>query len=810
VTQGNLREVSGARETSTARRERRLVLLAALLVWLSVALPLALGWETLYFRDVFNHFLPFKSFGVQALAEGEVPAINPTVGLGQPHRGDPGNLSFYPGNLLFLALPFWSALNLHYALHWLLAFVTFRGLARALGLSPVGAALAALTYAGSGWMLSNLSFHNLLVVAAWWPWVLRGGVVGGRRGVALGGLACGLALLGGEPVTACLGLVPLLALTVSRWGLRRGVLLGLAIGAVGLGIALPQLLAALRVMGFSQRVAGGVPPATAYSLHPARLFELLMAAPFGTPDGLGTEGFWAGRILRRPPFVLSLHFGVVALALAVTGALRRPLWAAGAGLGLLLAGLGRLAPEALFEWSGGLFRFPEKFLFWFALFVPLLAGRAVEEVPGEGGAKTPAEDAPGVRRAMWSAGSLAVLAVALLAAVYFAGAGMVRWLAAARDPGEIMEITASQLPRWFAALLLAVVLLALTTWAVRRRRVTAVLLLQALALLPLLQLIPTAETGRFRRPAPWATDLAAGSAVVSIPHTATFPRADPKYRLAPGSTRADLRHIRHLDLDFPTGVRAGLTYPLGPDAVGLHTPLIHLVYRRLRTLDDHGLLRWLRVLGTERVVRLDRPAGAAADGWRRVDRATRAGVPTHLYALERPAPAVWWPEELVSVASPLDAFQWVAETDDPVGRVAVPAQLDHRPGAAVRLVDSTPDRIEIEVQGEGGVLVVRRSFHPIYRAVAQESPLDPKQPGQEQELATLPVDLVLLGVQVPPGRQRVVLEVSAGPEWMATAVALIVFVLVALTLYRSGRGRTAAESENVEPNAETGEATGER
>lgn len=773
---------------ATARRERRLVLLAALLVWLSVALPLALGWQALYFRDVFNHFLPFKSVGVPALLQGDLPAINPTVGLGQPYRGDPGNLSFYPGNLLFLVLPFWSALNLHYALHWLLAFFTFRGLARTLGLSPVGAALAALTYAGSGWMVSNLSFHNLLVVAAWWPWVLRGGVLGGRRGVALGGLACGLALLGGEPVTAFLGLAPLLALTVSRWGLRRGVLLGVAIGAVGLLIALPQLVATLRVMGFSQRVAGGVPPATAYSLHPARLLELLMAAPFGTPDGLGTEGFWADRILHRPPFVLSLHFGVVALALAVAGTLRRPLWAAGAGLGLLLAGLGRLAPEALFQWSGGLFRFPEKFLFWFALFVPLLAGRAVDEVSTEGGAKTPSEDPPGDRREMWSAGSLAVLAAALLGTVLVAGAAMVRWLAPGRNPGEIAEVATTQVPRWLAALLLAVVLLVLTAWAIRRRRATAVLLLQGLALLPLLHLIPTAETGRFRRPAPWAADLAAGTAVVSIPHTATFPRADPGYRLAPGSTRADLRHIRHLDLDFPTGVRAGLTYPLGPDAVGLHSPPMHLVYRRVRTLDDRGLLRWLRVLGTERVVRLDRPAGAAAEGWRRVDRATRAGVPTHLYAVERPAPAVWWPEELVPIASPLDAFQWVAAADDPVSRVAVPAELDHRPGAAVRLVKNTPDRIEIEVKGGGGVLVVRRSFHPIYRAVGRESPLEPShEPGPEQELATLPVDLVLLGVQVPPGRQRVVLEVSAGPEWMAAAVALGVLLVTLFTLYRSGR-----------------------
>src|SRR5687768_18318832 len=45
-------------------------------------------------------------------------------------------------------------------------------------------------------------------VLAWWPLVLLGAALGGRRGVALGGAACGLAFLGGEPVTAALGLVP--------------------------------------------------------------------------------------------------------------------------------------------------------------------------------------------------------------------------------------------------------------------------------------------------------------------------------------------------------------------------------------------------------------------------------------------------------------------------------------------------------------------------------------------------------------------------------------------------------------------------
>ncbi|HEX5759492.1 MAG TPA: hypothetical protein VF121_09885, partial [Thermoanaerobaculia bacterium] len=198
--------VGGGRE----RAALALVAALALGLWLWIALPLALGRRTLCYRDVFATHLPLKAFGAAELRAGRVPAFNPTWGLGQPFRGNPNALPFYPGNALYLALPFWSAFNLHYALHWLLAALGMRALARALGQGPGAALVAAITYAGSGWVMSGLSFYNLLAVSAWWPFALWGAVRGGRRGVALGGAACGMALLGGEPVTAALGAVPLL------------------------------------------------------------------------------------------------------------------------------------------------------------------------------------------------------------------------------------------------------------------------------------------------------------------------------------------------------------------------------------------------------------------------------------------------------------------------------------------------------------------------------------------------------------------------------------------------------------------------
>ena len=61
-----------------------------------------------------------------------------------------------------------------------------------------------------------------------------GAVGGGRRGAALGGFAVGMAVLGGEPVTAAIGFVPLLWLAVDNHGWRKGIVkLDPPIAAIG-------------------------------------------------------------------------------------------------------------------------------------------------------------------------------------------------------------------------------------------------------------------------------------------------------------------------------------------------------------------------------------------------------------------------------------------------------------------------------------------------------------------------------------------------------------------------------------------------
>ncbi len=763
------------------------VLAAALVLWAWVCVPTLLGDRTLYLRDVFLTHLPQKAFGAAELAAGRIPAFNPGWGLGQPFRGNPNALAFYPGNLFYLVLPFWSAFNLHYALHWLLALFALFALARGLGQGPAGALLSGITYAGSGWMLSALTFYNVLTVAAWWPLVMLGAVRGGRRGIALGGIACGLALLGGEPVTATLGLVPLLFVAISRHGWRRGVASAVAIGGVGLAVALPQVVATLRVL--PQTVRGGVGMSAAqaadFTLHPLRFLELILPFPFGWPTYLGPQAIWAVSVLPSVPLFLSLYAGIVALWLGAAAARKHWGWALLALAGPLVALLAGLSGELLVSVSFGLFRFPEKFVLWLALALPILAGWGLERALGQG---------LGVWRRV--AGIAGGLFLALACAVSLVGpilvAGVTRTLESGgalasglpvAQQGMALALLQAQVASWRLALFLAGAALLLALLATRPRvplhRQGA--LLVGLELLTLVQLFPLAttdETAPYAKPAPWVRRLGPGTAVHSSIRGVRSWNPDPQYDLPNGPHRP-VDRFWAANLDPAPGVLHGLTYPLAPDLEGMHSLLFKPMLDVLPTLDWERRVHWLRSVGVQAVVRIEDPAAIDTPGLRRLDRAESLGVTTGLYAVVDPAPPVWWPERLLAVSTEDEALRQVTENPDPVrsgvvtvggspgyGRLPV-----HDPAGSVRLISSSPDRIEIETEGKGGLAVVRRAFQPLL--VAREG---------GRVLATRPVNLNLLGVEVPAGHHRIVLEVSSWPEIVAGGVALAALIAALLAL----------------------------
>jgi len=741
--------------------------LAALTLWLAVAVPVGLGHRSFFFRDVFGNHLPLKAFGAEALARGEVPAFNPQLGMGQPFRGNPSALAFYPGNLLYLVLPFWSAFNLHYALHWLLAALAMVVLARELRQSEAAALFAGITYGGSGFVLSCLTFYNVLTVAAWWPLAIAGAARGGRRGVALGGLACGMALLGGEPLAAALGLVPLLLAAVERHGSLRGLATAAAVGALGALVALPQLVATARIVGFSFRGDHGVllTQVLLFVLQPQRLLELVIPFPFGWPMDLGPHGWWAWK-MGQIPYFLSLYAGIVALWLAVGAARRRPIWAALAAAGLLFGWLWGAAGEALASLTGGVFRYPERFVVWYGLVLPLLAGWGLDQA-----LRRPARRA----RAAWWAGGVLGLAALAAAAARPALLGFAR---RSGGPPSVQEVVSTQTLHWIGYLAAGAILLALAALAAHRRRAGLLLALQLVALTQLWPLVRTAPTAPFRRAPDWLARVPERAAVFYSlrPRPAWEPMPERDVPEDGGWADVALQHAA--DLEPVPGAFHGLTYPLWPDIEGLSTPLYSFLTVRLAMLDWPERIVWLRAIGVDAAVfhrQVDAP------GVRLVAQEERLGVPTFLYRVDDPAPDAWWPERLRPAPGPIAALVAVPDLADPVREVVVARPVAHRPGGRAAIVEEAPDRVVLEVESEGGLAVLRRSYHTLYRARAGD-----------RGLSIQPVQLTLLGIEVPPGRHRVAVSVDDRPETAALVLSALAALAALGLAWRAPAARPSA------------------
>jgi hypothetical protein len=737
--------------------------------WLWLALPLATGERTLLLRDVFSTHLPLKSFGAAELAEGRVPALHPAWALGQPFRGNPNALPFYPGNLLYLALPFWSAFNLHYALHWALAFLGMHRLARVYGQGPEAALVAAFAYAASGWTMTALTFMNILTVSAWAPWVLAAIAAGSRRAALVGGVACGLMLLGGEPIVAALA-VPVMALVaVERHGWRRGLARAAAVGALGLLVALPQVVATARVLPFSYRAAHGLAPGTvvANDLHPLRLLELVLPMPWGWPADMGRFAFWAPRVNPHVPYVYSLHVGLVGFALALFAARARARWAALAATCLALAWALGLSESVTHGLTAGLFRYPQKLLFPFTLAAAMLAGFGVERALAIRRPRTP-----------WLAGA-AVAALAALGLFLFHdgfSALLREHLVAARS--ELVART--QAMHWLVIVACAAALLLGAAWAAARRSALGLAVAQALCMLQMAPAWVTDSTDHYRSDPALLASVGEPRAIAQVPTNWPYWEERAGYRTAAHNPVVQARISRaDLDPSFLTFDR--LDHVTAPDLEGMTSPLTVFLNNNLTLADWDVRVRWLRRLGAGWILRNSPAQGPALPV---VAAEERFGVRTELLRVPDPLPRVGWPARLVVVSSPIDAWRAVAagRFDDATAIASRP--IHHEPGGSVRLVAEDAGRVELEVESGGGLAVVRRTYWPLLRA----------RLGDGTRLETQPVDLALLGIEVPAGRHRVIVDVSSRPEAAAGIAALVAAAFALGLAARASRGSTEARA----------------
>ncbi len=728
-------------------------------------LDLLSGRATPSFRDLATTQRPAR-----ALADGLGPAsLNPHASFGQPFRGNPNLVLAYP----FPVSPRW--LGAHLLAHAFLGGLGFLLFLRLLGRSPEAALAGALAFSFSGYALSSTAFLNAATTLAWIPWLLASVAAARREGrrafqLALLGAAASSVLLAhaGEPALGLLGILLAFAFAFSGpAGTRlRAAAVLLGGGLVAALAAAPWMLEVLRATEASSRRLRGFSWAefSAVGFHPLRLLETPFPFLFGDPSRTLSGAFWGFAASQgNPPYLVSLSFGVLPLALAATFALsprRREgrFWLAAAGLAFLVSFLpwipgARTAYEALpFLHS---VRYPVKALVVATIAVAVLASLAVERLLLE----------QALPRWRSRAGVALIVVAGLLgvaAVVARAWPGLPRGLllslwdpAWASDPGTVLAPVLARLPRQAAAaaaLLLALGLLLARGADELRGRVLLLVALTAEGLGHASFHVPRAPSDWYDRPSPL---VAAASRIPGRVFERTGKDTDAVRRgLAgplPAAERLALPLAQVTQGWALAGAEHGLRYAWDPDPDGSYTLLDRYARNVVTGKGWPSRLKWLRAAGVGSVIASDLPPGLT--GLVPVYTEGRFGPPATLFRLADPLPGV---RRLSRVRGSGSVSEAVAIVDDPSFDPATDAVVAGRPpegsggsspdpAARARVVAEGPDALVVETEGtHPGLLLVDRSFTPRVRATVD---------GRSVTVYATQVHLV--GVPVPAGATRV-------------------------------------------------------
>jgi len=352
------------------------------------------GGETFVLRDHLTYTWPERKILSDALRAGRIPEWNDLVGFGTQFAASSANGVTYPPLWLVAALPLPFSMDLVAALHVLLAGIGTALLARRLGANAIGAAFAGAAFMACGYVAS-IAPNKIFAGTAWVPWVAWAADRVGRSrdprwaALVLAGVV-GAQLLAGDPASCVTGAAVALIVLLAR-GRRRSVPWAAAAYGAALVLAAAGVMPGAALLPSTTRASLSIRDSTLWSLHPARLVELVWPgflgnsadARYNLAEVLAATG---GGVLE-PSWSLSLYVGAPVLALAVVAALdarrgARRLWI-GITILVLLA-LGAYTPlysafRAVFL-PEQVIRYPEKHVAGAICLVCALAGAGVTRV----------------------------------------------------------------------------------------------------------------------------------------------------------------------------------------------------------------------------------------------------------------------------------------------------------------------------------------------------------------------------------------------------------------------------------------------
>ena len=789
-------------------RRLKPVILPALLGagWLCCLLgPLLSPGRALANRDIAIFHVPLRAI-FKDLAELGAPVWNPWLHGGQPILPNPSYGAFYPPSWLVFIAPPAYALTLMAVLHFGLAFAGAWLLARHFGCGRGAAALAGVGYAGCGAYLSLLSAYTLFGGMAWLPWVLAWGdeslrMPKGERwwrpGLLAGG-ALGLHLLNGEPSTALISGLALLALAASAAGRRLAAAPRVLVPFLfAVALAAVQLLPTLDRLADSPRKA--LPPGIAnlWSMPPQRLVEIVFPRFFGDPARDPENLFFGWKINEGDyPYVESLYPG---LALAVLGfaALlvwripRRAAWILCLAAGFSLA-LGRHNP--LYEGLRkaipllAVIRYPEKFVL-LSILTLVIAGvlgwqRLLDE--REAGRRS-AADLP-------LALALAVLSTALMFTALLSwtpDAGL--WFISMHgSPDLTLADRAAALSYlrsegWAAAASAAAVaaLFALSRWRRPSRK-----LLEALAVLLLAadlwhyghDLVRTVPAGVYRQPPALAVALLKTQDRVFIQearsrapylwrHRGDLQSLDTRVNLALLEPYSSL--LWHIPTAFDVDFEMFLTDwgRRAEDILLSEKPASENLYRYLGVWNVRTFL--LQRTLQEQIAAFRDPAALP------LNKVTNR----HVLPRFRFVPEVTFHPDHAAALAAARAVGWrIARSDHWVQPGAPPRTVSHSRPPRLLAVTDEGRRIELRYRGgEETFFVAAMTYDRGWRGLLDGRPLP-----------TYPTAACQLGVVLPPGEHRLVLRFREPLLGPGAAVSLIALAAAAAALLAPGHRRRMA------------------
>ncbi len=713
-----------------------------------------IGRSTLFLRDIGTTHLPaFEAFAKIGYAH-----TNPFASFGQPYLGNPNLLVAYP----FPKAP--ALLGLYVFVHLFLALAGMLVLLRRHDLSWDASWLGAISFALSGYVLSEACSLNALTTIAWIPLVLAAARFISRNGRPRDLLwltpLLAIFFVSGEPVLIAMALF--VAFTFLRsW---RSFAVFAAACTLATLIGLPVHLATWNAAMDSVRVVEGYSfeQATAASLHAARLLETIVPYLFGSPARIGPGAFWGYEVSHNArPYVYSLSLGILPCLFAAL-LLFRPRSAPmrwwllfAASLILSMAGYlpGARVVYSTIPWLH-VVRFPIKFFLMTTLAMSALAAHGFEQF-------VVLPISPPIRRRVLPGMVSAALVAVLLAAFTSQHQTAVRdllvrlwWNPQWRSvPELVLAPIVSGLPLCF---IIIAVLISFAAWCVTHgKRAPRIFIIQLLCMLELLasgyELFPSIPAAEYNKPSPLVQALhrvpgrvfeRAGKdldAVIFDLHGEYAINDVSQFALAQARQAWSLY-----------GVRYGLRYAYDPCQDGSYTARNEMIRRLLNREPWRDRLKWLRAAGVGSVIASDLPRHNI--GLRFLILEQSVGVPVAAYQVMGRLPevrrtgAVWArsiPEAIARFEDPSFDERTAVVLESQQAQMPIPSD-----GGTAQVLWEGPDSLRVLTAGPGrAVLFVARSWTRRVRATSSNGAV----------LPVYPANVHLTGVVIPPGSQRITL-----------------------------------------------------